>query len=1471
MSDDVDKLNEAVRSLNQTVNDLSTNLGIFAEVTVRASRGTKANDEETNKLLNSLGGYRRNVDGLTEAEKSRIEAQRKGDESLAHFKSATENAKKAIGDFAGAMLNTNVKLTNMGTALSGAGDAAFELGKAISPLGAIIGGIVKGFTMLAEASLKQTESLLENKDQLTKMGGAGAHTTESIRKMAREADLNSETLGRMIKPIQGMGSSIMVLGSTAGEAQKEFAQLIKATDEERKQMMRLGINQEEMMQGTADYLALQSMSGRSIKNELQDREKLRRASLDYQTNLLDLAALTGKDVATLKEKQKEMMLDRQVQLKNMQDDIKVQRLREAANQETDETRKKALLSEADALEKETKARNDGLKALAGAPDALRKGMQELTTGTISGKNAQTLSLLGMQEAVAEYNKTIKEGGDAEMAAAKLQDEYVKRFGERVETTGRQMAISGEVAQRFGGDQVKDLELLAQRRGKSYAEDLAAQRERNKAAQKAGQDTGADVRATMQEGVIKTTGALDDVIAATNPLIGEFTLLKGATVAMTAAAGAATLALGAFALKGKAGELLGGAKAGGAAGGSMLETLKGLLGNRGSAAAGSAAVPAGPAGAQGAAGIVQGLGQGGGNMLEGAAKGLAAFANPKVALGAAGLGTAIAAVGAGIAGATWIMGKALPSLAEGLGSFEKIDGDKLAKTGKGILALGGGLAVFGAGGAAAGFGAIASSISDGLLSFFGGKTPFQKIEEFSKLDIDADKVKSNAEAFSAFSTAMAKAGGGSAAAGIGSAVGALGDAITGLFKGKSSFDKLKEFAKIDLGEGAAKKVKENAQAFVYFSKAMSEYKGTAGDGLGSAINKSISEFFNVEPPVEQMQKFAAINLGEDGAKKLKANAEAFGIFADAMGKYKGEATDGGLIAGINKATNSFFEIDPPTQKMVKFSQIDIGEGGAKKVKENAQAFVYFSKAMAEYKGDATDSISGMLASSAASFFNAEPPTAKLVKFSELKINPESVKKNSEAFVLFSNAMASYKGGSAIKNAADNIVGGISKFFGGDSVVDKFVKFTKIDVDPERASKLADAFSKYSTSVATLSSPGKIPAIPESRPGPIISGGASAGGGSSGGGGTMPAVSGGTGAPVKAGGGGGGGMSASIASALPSGTGSQGSKEPAGPKPNIASVAGGGDAGGGSDPDKKGPPGGKFKDKEEFVKVMMPWAEYASKQLGAPALGILGQWAGESGAGKNLPADYNYAGIKAGKKFAKGDYVLTEERYNQKQLERAIKSGESLAGVIDSPTDTIRKKGRDVTIDQWYGAGAFDKAAQAGLNWVQVKSHFAKFNDLKDFTDSYIGFLKNPRYADALKAESAEDFGYAVAKAGYATASADKYASKVGDFAKSISAREGGIVNGPISGYAATLHGNEVIVPLNPNSILAELGKKTTNQVQTETIEKTSKLEGMNPEVFGELVNINKAMMDMMSAKLDSMIDKLDTSNNTQDKLLKYSQA
>jgi flagellum-specific peptidoglycan hydrolase FlgJ len=196
-------------------------------------------------------------------------------------------------------------------------------------------------------------------------------------------------------------------------------------------------------------------------------------------------------------------------------------------------------------------------------------------------------------------------------------------------------------------------------------------------------------------------------------------------------------------------------------------------------------------------------------------------------------------------------------------------------------------------------------------------------------------------------------------------------------------------------------------------------------------------------------------------------------------------------------------------------------------------------------------------------------------------------------------------------------------------------------------------------------------------------------------------------------------------------------------------------------------GIFSSSDAFSKTMYPYAEKASKGLGGkiPPAAILGQWYGESGGGKNLPSDFNYAGIKAGKNDKKGDYVLTEERYTDSQIKQAEASGETLHKVL-GPQDKIKKKGREVTVDEWFGKGSYDKAVSEGKKWVQVKSYFAKFDNFDDFTNRYISFLSSPRYAKARESTTPAQFGSEVAKAGYATASADKYSAKVASFAESF---------------------------------------------------------------------------------------------------------
>jgi len=72
---------------------------------------------------------------------------------------------------------------------------------------------------------------------------------------------------------------------------------------------------------------------------------------------------------------------------------------------------------------------------------------------------------------------------------------------------------------------------------------------------------------------------------------------------------------------------------------------------------------------------------------------AAVAGPlavPIIAGGAAIGVALAAIGAGIAAASWLMGNTLPTLVEGIGKFANLDGNALKATGDGMFELSKGL-------------------------------------------------------------------------------------------------------------------------------------------------------------------------------------------------------------------------------------------------------------------------------------------------------------------------------------------------------------------------------------------------------------------------------------------------------------------------------------------------------------------------------------------------------------------------------------------------------------------------------------------------------------------------------------------------------------------------------------------------------------------------------------------------------------
>ena len=779
-------------------------------------------NEHFETMSKILPGLNKSTKDMTEAEIAQAAAAKATAQALANYNSALNSGSNALKSFALTMTSTTTEFSKFSGVLKESGDAAMALGKNFGALGTAVGMLFKGATMLAQAQLKQADNVLKASDDLSKMGVAGGMTTSALLDMAHKAGYSSESLASYTKATKSLGTDIMGLGGNVKQGVKAFGELTNVGNSVYESFQRLGISQEELTQNQADYVKLQVSSGKQITEQMKRDGSLKAASLEYTKNLLELSAISGVSIEEAKKVKEAAHASFDITIKTQELEEEKQRLLATGNAADKE--------KAAQIEKEMKANDAMLEAakLTGDAQFLAATQSRIATG------AWTEQSMVLRNVVPDFEKLQKGLKDGTIT----QGDYAKAIAEGVQKQRQQFGTAAKFDEELAKSRGLSLSML-QYSAKTAGKDMAGalkevKKDINDAANGKGTGAGTDNSQIARNKLTTSTRNVavesDKLLAKTNPLLSGWTLLTVATTALTAAAVAAAAALGAIAFGKGAKALLG---SGGGGAGAIAEGAGSLLGGAGNskgpertrdAKGRFTKMPKGVAGGieklGGITSVAEKAGGGGiGGFMSGIAGGLKAFANPQVVIGAAAFGASIAAIGAGIAGATWLVGKALPTLAEGMQAFEKLDGKKLEESGKGIGYLGAGLAVFGAGGAAAGIGNILGNLSDGIVNFFGGKTPIDKLVEFSKLNIDGKKTKENAEAFLAFGEAMAKSSIGSTA--IGNLVGNIADGIGKVFGKKDAIEKFVEFSKLQIDP---KRTKELAEAFKAYAEGISATSG-----------------------------------------------------------------------------------------------------------------------------------------------------------------------------------------------------------------------------------------------------------------------------------------------------------------------------------------------------------------------------------------------------------------------------------------------------------------------------------------------------------------------------------------------------------------------------------------------------------------------------------------------------------------------
>jgi len=892
-------------------------------------------------------------------------------EAMNRLSSSFETGKKSLLGFTQAMLDVTPGMAKYSESIKGGIDSVGNFAAGFGPLGAASSGLLKVFSQLVTASFNYVDAIVKGYDDVAKLGGGIGTTAEEIAQLGQQAGLSSGTLEIFTKNAGSLGSNIRALGATTSDGVKNFGKFIAVGDQTLQQYRKLGYSQEQLVEAQTKYLDLQAKSGADLR---RSPEQLQKASLKYLDSLNVLAELTGNSV-----EEQQAALDAVLAQENFNAYIF------NMEQEKAKALKEGNTAEAARIEKVIEAKTNMAKFAQANLDAesATAVMESIATNgkTIYTENNAKLLMNGIK--IDEMNDQTNQGIDqtARLAGenAKAVERFQKNFGEMGYAAGKS---SRELQETFGiGNKAraaaaKFSDLKTEEGQKQWYKEkaqLEAEQEAKKnetagvVAQRAAVESNERAARLAFDQLLKQMSdmlmnlalkIMPHIVTAISFVSNNFdkivSVSKGLAIAMGALAAAAAV--------GKIVNVFRG----------LGDSVKGLFGKKEGPAGSSSDNPmyvktAGAAGALGdLVGDSSGGGKGGGggkgdgamdklssaSSAGGKSSGFlmsvvralayAGRAAQYIVLGAGAVGAAIALVGAGIAGATWIIGGALPNLAKGLKSFDKLDGPNLKQVGIGMAGLGAGILAMGAG-------KVAGAVGNLINFFVDGEDPIEKVSsqvfKLQELDIDKKKVENNSAALVAFSKAMASASAIGAAGSIAGVASAMADGVSSFFSDKPPFQDFVDFSHLNIN---AKKTKNNAVAFKYFSEAMASYEGLASPigAIGTALAEAAAKFFGVKPPLGQFVSFSHLNID---AKKTSSNAKAFISFANAMAEYKGGP---GLLdtvsSLIGKGFNALFDQDGPVEAFAKFAAKDFGP----KAKDNAEAFKKYAEASGMLSGNST---------------------------------------------------------------------------------------------------------------------------------------------------------------------------------------------------------------------------------------------------------------------------------------------------------------------------------------------------------------------------------------------------------------------------------------------------------------------------------------------------------------------------------------
>ena len=186
-----------------------------------------------------------------------------------------------------------------------AGAAAVAMGVMTGGIGflvAAVGLAAKGLAEYAKAANEQSDALFNSYQKLSRVGAAGADSLQGIYDDMQKLGLGVQDLDKFVAVVSSGSKELAMMSGSVYKGRKAYADVSVGMDKFKLSLLNSGMTQDEINEGTMDYLRLQSRAGLTQKKSVDELVESTNAYLKEQDALTQLTGLSRKEQSDQRER-----------------------------------------------------------------------------------------------------------------------------------------------------------------------------------------------------------------------------------------------------------------------------------------------------------------------------------------------------------------------------------------------------------------------------------------------------------------------------------------------------------------------------------------------------------------------------------------------------------------------------------------------------------------------------------------------------------------------------------------------------------------------------------------------------------------------------------------------------------------------------------------------------------------------------------------------------------------------------------------------------------------------------------------------------------------------------------------------------------------------------------------------------------------------------------------------------------------